>query len=113
MERYKSSVSRQKDVAEKELKSIVNHLSKRELGEVAYSLVELTSRKRRYSMGMETVGGPIDVAVLTRNEGFIWVRRKRYFDVEMNPAFLERLKHTVRKAGGHDEREKTQTKSDS
>lgn len=113
MERFRKSISSQKDLAEKELKSIVTHLSKRELGEVAYSLVELTSRKRRYSRGMETVGGPIDVAILTRNEGFIWVRRKRYFDVEMNPAYLERLKHTMRKVGGHNEREETQTETGS
>ena len=113
MERFRRSISSQKEVSEKELKSIVNHLSKRELGEVAYSLVELTSRKRRYSRGMETVGGPIDVAILTRNEGFIWVRRKRYFDVEMNPAYLERLKHTMQKVGGHNEREETQTETDS
>ena len=109
MDRFKKSISIQKEKAEKELKSIVNHLSKRELGEVAYSLVELTSRKRRYSSGMETVGGPIDVAILTRNEGFIWVRRKQYFDVEMNPGYLERLKHAMRKVGGHNEREETQT----
>jgi len=105
---FTKSISNQKEMSHTELKSIVNHLSKRELGEVAYSLVELTSRKRRYSTGMETVGGPIDVAILTRNEGFIWVRRKRYFDVEMNPAYLERLKHTMRKVGGHNDRQETQ-----
>ncbi len=73
------------------LRSVVNHLSKKELGEVAYSLVELTSRKRRYSNDMETVGGPIDVAILTRNEGFIWVRRKHYFDVDLNPRYVQNL----------------------
>ncbi len=111
MKRFTKSISIQKEISHTELKSIVNHLSKRELGEVAYSLVELTSRKRRYSTGMETVGGPIDVAILTRNEGFIWVRRKRYFDVEMNPAYLERLKHTMRKVGVHNDREETQAET--
>ena len=111
MKRFATSISDQKEMSHKELKSIVNHLSKREMGEVAYSLVELTSIKRRYSTGMETVGGPIDVAILTRNEGFIWVRRKRYFDVEMNPAYLERLKHTMRKVGGHSDRQETQTET--
>ena len=69
------------------LNAVVNHLSKKELGEIAYSLVELTSRKRRYSSEIESVGGPIDVAILTRNEGFIWVRRKHYFDPSMNPHY--------------------------
>ena len=64
IERFMSSIKSQKERAAAELKSVVNHLSKKELGEVAYSLVELTSRKRRYSSEMETVGGPIDVAIL-------------------------------------------------
>ena len=72
--------------------AIVDHLSKKELAEVAHSLVELTSRKRRYSTEVETVGGPIDVAVLTSNEGFIWVRRKHYFDAELNPSYFAKLK---------------------
>ena len=94
MERFMKSIASQKEKAAGELRSVVNHLSKKELGEVAYSLVELTSRKRRYSSEVETVGGPIDVAILTRNEGFIWVRRKRYFDVDLNPAYIERLKRS-------------------
>ena len=95
IERFAESISMLKERAESELQSIVNHLSKKELGEVAYSLVELTSRKRRYSSGLDTVGGPIDVAILTRNEGFIWVKRKRYFDTDLNPAYIERLKKTI------------------
>lgn len=72
------------------LNAVVNHLSKKELGEIAYSLIELTWRKRRYSNEIESVGGPIDVAILTRNEGFIWVRRKKYFDPAMNPHYEPR-----------------------
>ena len=93
--RFMQSIALQKDKSAEELQSVVNHLSKKELGEVAYSLVELTSRKRRYSSELETVGGPIDVAILTRNEGFIWVRRKHYFDANLNPGYFERLKNSV------------------
>lgn len=84
---YRAGVDRLKQRSETALKTVVNHMAKKELGELAYSLVELTSRKRRYSTDMETVGGPIDVAILTRNEGFIWVRRKHYFDAAMNPQY--------------------------
>ena len=98
--RFMNSISRQKERSAQELRSIVNHLSKKELGEVAYSLVELTSRKRRYSSAMETVGGPIDVAILTRNEGFIWTRRKHYFDAQLNPGYFERVKMKVVRANG-------------
>jgi hypothetical protein len=84
---FKDGLDQLKRSSEETLKTVVNHMSKKELGEVAFSLVELTSRKRRYSTDMETVGGPIDVAILTRNEGFVWVRRKHYFDAALNPHY--------------------------
>ena len=87
---FKDGLDRLKRNSEQTLKTVVNHMSKKELGEVAFSLVELTSRKRRYSTDMETVGGPIDVAILTRNEGFVWVRRKHYFDADLNPQYAPR-----------------------
>jgi hypothetical protein len=41
-------------------------------------------------MSAETVGGPIDVAIISKGEGFVWVKRKRYFSLEENPHFLAR-----------------------
>lgn len=89
-DQFTEGLNRLKHMSEENLKTVVNHMSKKELSEVAFSLVELTSRKRRYSTDMETVGGPIDVAILTRNEGFVWVRRKHYFDAELNPQYSPR-----------------------
>ena len=89
--RFREGLDQLKDGSERALRAVVDHLSKKELGEVAYSLVELTSRKRRYSAELETVGGPIDVAILTRNEGFVWVRRKHYFNAELNPQYVAGL----------------------
>lgn len=45
---------------------ILNFMSKKELSDMAHALVELTSKKRRFSTDQETVGGPIDVAIVTR-----------------------------------------------
>lgn len=87
---FRAGVDALKAQSEQNLKGVVDHLSKKELAEIAYSLVELTSRKRRFSSDLETVGGPIDVAILTRNEGFIWVRRKHYFDPALNPSYFKR-----------------------
>ncbi|OAS25230.1 hypothetical protein A5481_09940 [Methylobacterium platani] len=70
---------------------IVNFMSKKELAEMASALVELTSAKRRFSTAQETVGGPIDVAIVSRSEGFIWIKRKHYFDRESNPGFFNRV----------------------
>lgn len=91
-QRFREAIDGLKSTSELNLKGVVDHLSKKELADVAYSLVELTSRKRRYSSDPDTVGGPIDVAILTRNEGFIWVRRKHYFEAELNPGYMKRVK---------------------
>jgi hypothetical protein len=67
---------------------IVESLEKTELAEMAESLVNLTSFKRHISKDSETVGGPIDVAVITKGDGFIWIKRKHYFDIKLNSHFL-------------------------
>lgn len=66
----------------------VGALAKDELAEMAESLVNLTSLKRRVSESLETVGGPIDVAVVTKGDGLVWIRRKHYFDPQLNPLFF-------------------------
>jgi hypothetical protein len=68
--------------------SIVEFLPKDELAAMAESLVNLTSFKRRVSLESETVGGPIDVAVISKGDGFIWIKRKHYFRAELNPHFV-------------------------
>jgi hypothetical protein len=68
--------------------STVAVLPKDELAAMAEALVSLTSFKRKYSFSAETVGGPIDVAVLSKGDGFVWIKRKHYFKPEFNPHFL-------------------------
>ena len=64
----------------------VGSLSKEDLAELAESLINLTYLKRRISFQEEeeSVGGPIDVAIITKGDGFIWVKRKHYFNLEKN-----------------------------
>ncbi|OGW39766.1 MAG: hypothetical protein A2Y97_03690 [Nitrospirae bacterium RBG_13_39_12] len=66
----------------------VSFLPKDELAAMAESLVNLTSFKRKISLDAETVGGPIDVAVISKGDGFIWIKRKHYFKPELNPGFF-------------------------
>jgi len=70
---------------------MVASLPKDELGIMAESLVSLTKFKRRISKQHETVGGPIDVAVITKGDGFVWMKRKHYFAAEMNPRYIARV----------------------
>ena len=67
---------------------IVQHLPKEELADMAEALVNLTALKRRVSLDAETVGGPIDVAVISKGDGLVWIRRKHYFDPTLNQSYL-------------------------
>lgn len=68
--------------------NIIAGLPKEELAGMAESLVSLTSLRRKVSYDLETVGGPIDVAVISKGDGFIWIKRKHYFDPALNPHFF-------------------------
>lgn len=70
--------------------NVVTMLPKDELALMAESLVNLTSFKRKLTVGAETVAGPIDVAVISKGDGFIWIKRKHYFQPELNPSFMNK-----------------------
>ncbi|MER9679798.1 hypothetical protein NKJ23_10775 [Mesorhizobium sp. M0184] len=63
-------------------------LPKDELANLAESLVSLTSLQRRVSRELETVGGAIDVAVISKGDGFVWIKRKHYFKPDRNLRFV-------------------------
>ena len=67
---------------------VVTFLPKNELAEMAESLVNLTCLRKKISMDEETVGGPIDVAVISKGDGLIWIKRKHYFDAKLNQHFF-------------------------
>jgi hypothetical protein len=67
---------------------VVGLLPKHELATMAQALVALQSLKRRISFDADTVGEPIDVAIISKGDGFIWVKRKHYFEPQLNQAFL-------------------------
>ncbi len=68
--------------------TVISMLPKDELAAMAESLVNLTSFKRKVTMESETVGGPIDVAVISKGDGFIWIKKKHYFKAELNAQFF-------------------------
>ncbi len=61
-----------------------------ELASMAESLVNITSFRRQVCIddNMLTVGGPIDVAVISKGDGFIWIKRKHYFEATYNQQFF-------------------------
>ncbi|MEM7740530.1 MAG: hypothetical protein AAF225_06985 [Pseudomonadota bacterium] len=49
----------------------ISSLPKKELGETAASLIKLNSFQQKVMNSIETVGGPISLATITRNEGLV------------------------------------------
>ena len=74
----------------KKIMEITQLLPKEELASMAENLVNLTSFRQRITASDETVGGPIDVAVISKGDGFVWTKRKHYFNSELNPHFLSK-----------------------
>ena len=95
-DRRRSNISQVQlnDLLEKEnlgpIMSIVGQLPKEELAEMAEALMNLTSLKRRVTPAAGTVGGPVDVAVISKGDGLVWMKRKHYFAPELNPRYFER-----------------------
>lgn len=68
--------------------STIGNLSKEDLAEMAESLINLTYLKRRFTFADESVGGPVDIAIITKGDGFVWIKRKHYFKPEINLHYL-------------------------
>ena len=78
-------------IGNEQIKPVVDtvmSLPKSELAEMAETLVNLTSFRRRVTPDAETVGGPVDVAVISKGDGFVWIKRKHYFRPELNHQFF-------------------------
>lgn len=52
--------------------------------DLADFLVDTTIRLTRFMPGPSTVGGPIELAGITKHEGFKWIKRKHYYRSELN-----------------------------
>lgn len=70
----------------------IGGLPKNELANMGESLIHITSLKRKVSADLESVGGDIDVAIISKGDGFIWKKHKQYFKSDLNPQFFEMKK---------------------
>lgn len=80
---------------------VVRALPKEEMADMAHALVELTSLRRKVDSNLESVGGPVDIAIISKGDGLIWIKRKHYFDLDKNRDYLYR-KFGLR-GGSHEE----------
>lgn len=73
------------------LDRVISMLPVEEMAELAATMVDLQSLKEKVTRPSETVGGPVDVAIITKNEGLVWKKRKHFFDADINRRYLHRL----------------------
>lgn len=74
-----------------DLESAARFLSKAELWKIAENFVWIWSMKKRINMDNETIWWPIDVAIVTKFDWFIWIKRKYYFDEKLNYHYFNKL----------------------
>jgi hypothetical protein len=72
------------------LRRVIANLAFSELAELAETMVFMESMKERVTSPAQSVSGPIDVAIISKGDGFIWIKRKHYFVPELNPRFFQR-----------------------
>lgn len=84
---------------QEEVRKAEEALTIQELAQVASTLVNLSSFQQQMSLGQQTVGGPIDVAVISKGDGFVWIDRKHYFRPELNNHFFQTYYERASKDG--------------
>ncbi|MES2077178.1 MAG: hypothetical protein V4462_16315 [Pseudomonadota bacterium] len=72
------------------MKRVIASLPIQEMVHLAETLIVLQSLKERITTHSESVGGPVDVAVITKAEGLVWIKRKHYFDADRNLPYVMR-----------------------
>lgn len=72
------------------LRRVLGVLPVDEMAELAETLINLQALKEKVTKSSETVGGPVDVAIITKSEGLVWVKRKHFFDIGLNSRYQVR-----------------------
>ncbi len=72
------------------LRRVIGFLPVDEMAELSETLIKLQSLKEKVTKPSETVGGPVDVAVITKHEGLVWIKRKHFFDPKLNSRYMVR-----------------------
>ena len=79
IDRYRKSIIRLLDKNQHEWEKTLEHYDLKAMAALAQSLIDLTGFQRILTFEQEGVGGPVDVAVITKNDGFTWLSRKSWY----------------------------------
>lgn len=68
-----------RDDTQKEWEKCLKDYDLEEMAALADSLIDLTGFHRILTFSQEGVGGPVDLAVISKADGFTWLRRKNWY----------------------------------
>ena len=90
VQQYRNTINEiiQRDQVSPLIRTIAS-MGKEDIADLAENLIYMTSMKRHVTPFAETVGGPIDVAIISKGDGFIWMKRKHYFSADLNRTFFD------------------------
>ena len=63
-------------------------LSKKELAKMVELLIRITSLRYQVSMDLNIVGGEVNVAAISKIDGFVWVKKEEYYSRDLNDGKL-------------------------
>jgi hypothetical protein len=76
VETLESKIKRENRKRTVEIASAIAHMSREELASISETFVELEKFMLQISLQAPTVGGPVDVVVISKTDGFQWVKKK-------------------------------------
>lgn len=74
----------------KRVLSTIALLPKHVLADIAENLVKITSIESHIRDVDASVGGGVNVAIISKGDGLIWMSRQQYFDPSLNPHYFAR-----------------------
>ena len=78
-DRITKDINRQRKKNQQEWEEQLENYDLKAMAVLAESLIDLTGFQRILTFQQEGVGGPVDVAVITKNDGFSWLSRKSWY----------------------------------
>lgn len=65
---------------DKQLKKLIKGYNLQEMACLAENMIKATELHRKITFQQESVGGLIDLAIITKNDGFQWLNRKSWYE---------------------------------
>ena len=59
---------------------VIKKYNLRDMAALAENLIKATELHRKITFQQENVGGLVDLALITRNDGFQWLNRKSWYE---------------------------------